>query len=124
MLLETSPSRQPDLALRTRILRWQPRLRTLCITRVALWRYRIRIPGFELPAPVATAQQECDEGLANLLDGMADRMSGKTSHRPNHFRSSVEVEKRQFEPTIRESRKRHLSHSLADFFRCPGESQV
>jgi multidrug resistance protein MdtO len=62
----------------------------LFITRVALWRYRIRIPGFELPAPVATAQQEFDERLADVLDGMADRMSGKTSDRRSGFRSSVE----------------------------------
>jgi multidrug resistance protein MdtO len=90
VLLETGISRQQDLALRSRILRWQPRLRMLFITRVALWRYRIRIPGFELPAPVATAQQEFDERLADVLDGMADRMSGKTSDRRSGFRSSVE----------------------------------
>jgi multidrug resistance protein MdtO len=89
VLLETGPSRRQDLALRSQILRWQPRLRVLFITRVALWRYRIRIPGFELPAPVAAAQQEFDEHLADVLDGMADRMSGKTSDRRNGFRSSI-----------------------------------
>jgi multidrug resistance protein MdtO len=90
VLLETGPSRRQDLALRSQILRWQPRLRVLFITRVALWRYRIRIPGFELPAPVAAAQQEFDEHLADVLDGMADRMSGKTSDRHDGFRISVE----------------------------------
>jgi multidrug resistance protein MdtO len=89
VLLETGPSRERDLALRSQILRWQPRLRILFITRVALWRYRIRVPGFELPAPVAAAQQEFDERLADVLDGMADRMSGKTSDRRNGFSSSV-----------------------------------
>jgi multidrug resistance protein MdtO len=59
-----------------------------------LWRYRIRIPGFELPAPVAAAQQEFDEHLADVLDGMADRMSGKTSDRRNGFRrSAADIEK-------------------------------
>jgi multidrug resistance protein MdtO len=90
VLLETDPSRQQALALRGRILRWQPRLRMLLITRVALWRYRIPVPGFELPAPVARAQQEFDKRLADVLDGMADRMSGKTSDRHNGFRFSVE----------------------------------
>ena len=47
------------------------------------------VPGFELPAPVATAQQEFDERLADVLDGMADRMSGKTSDRGNGFSNSV-----------------------------------
>jgi len=42
-----------------------------------------------MPAPVAAAQQEFDERLADVLDGMADRMSGKTSDRRNGFRSSV-----------------------------------
>jgi multidrug resistance protein MdtO len=90
VLLETDPSRQQALALRGRILRWQPRLRMLLITRVALWRYRIRVSGFELPAPVATAQQEFDERLADVLDDIANRMSGKTSDRHNGFRISVE----------------------------------
>jgi multidrug resistance protein MdtO len=89
VLLETGPSRQQDLALRGLILRWQPRLRMLFIMRAALWRYRIRVSGFELPGPVANAQQEFDERLADVLDGMADRMSGEISDRRNHFSSSV-----------------------------------
>ena len=90
VLLETGVSRQQDLTLRRRILRWQPRLRMLFITRVALWRYRLQVPGFEMPAPVARAQQEFDKRLADVLDGMADRMSGKTSDGHNGFRISVE----------------------------------
>jgi multidrug resistance protein MdtO len=90
VLLETGVSRQQDLTLRRRILRWQPRLRMLFITRVALWRYRLQVPGFEMPAPVARAQQEFDKRLADVLDGMANRMSGKTSDRHNSFRISVE----------------------------------
>jgi len=90
VLLETGVSRQQDLTLRRRILRWQPRLRMLFITRVALWRYRLQVHGFEMPAPVARAQQEFDKRLADVLDGMANRMSGKTSDRHNGFRISVE----------------------------------
>jgi multidrug resistance protein MdtO len=90
VLLETGPSRERDLALRGQILRWQPRLRMLFITQVALWTYRVGVSGFELPAPVATAQQEFDERLADVLDGIADRMSGKISERHIDFRGSVE----------------------------------
>jgi hypothetical protein len=38
---------------------------------------------------VATAQQEFDEGLADVLDGMADRMEDKTLVERNGFESSV-----------------------------------
>ena len=90
LLFDLGPLRQQDLALRNRIVDWQPRLRMLFITQLALWRYRVRVPGFELPASVATAQEEFDEALADTLDGMADRISGKTSNRRNDFESSIE----------------------------------
>jgi multidrug resistance protein MdtO len=90
VLLETGPSRKRDLVLRGRIKRWQPQLRMLFIMRVALWRYRVRVSGFELPAPVATAQQKFDEALADVLDGMADRSEGKTSQGKDDFEAAFE----------------------------------
>jgi hypothetical protein len=57
----------------------------LFITRLTLWRYRVGLPGFELPAPVARAQQEFDKGLADVVDGMADRLEGKASERKDDF---------------------------------------
>jgi multidrug resistance protein MdtO len=90
VLLETGPSRQQDLILRGRIERWQPQLRMLFIMRVALWRYRVRVSGFELPAPVDTAQQEFDEALADVMDGMADRSEGKTSQGKDDFEDAFE----------------------------------
>jgi multidrug resistance protein MdtO len=89
LLFEFGPSRQRDLALRSRIVRWQPRLRMLFITRLALWRYCVAVPGFELPAPVATAQQEFDEGLSDVVDRMADRLEGKASARKDDFEDVV-----------------------------------
>ena len=89
LLFEFGPSRQRDLALRSRIVRWQPRLRMLFITRLALWRYRVGIPGFELPAPVATGQQEFDEGLSDVVDRMADRLEGNASARKGNFEDVV-----------------------------------
>ncbi len=74
---EFGPSRQQDLALRSRILGWQAQLRMLFISCVALVKYRLRFPGFELPEPVRRAENEFEESLAHTLDGMADRLEGK-----------------------------------------------
>lgn len=77
VLFEFGPSRQEDLALRSRLRRWQPQLRLLFVTRIALLKYRLRLPGFELPAAVEAAQLEFDDRIAGMLDGMADRMEGE-----------------------------------------------
>ena len=77
VLFEFGPSRQQDLALRDRIRRWQPQLRLLFLIRIALLKYRLQLPGFELPEAVRLAQEEFDNRLAKMLDGMADRMEGK-----------------------------------------------
>jgi len=79
VLLEFGPSRQEDLALRSRILELQPQLRALFLTRIALWKYRLQLPGFQLPPTVRAAQKQFDEESANLLDRMADRMENKDS---------------------------------------------
>jgi multidrug resistance protein MdtO len=76
VLLEFGPSRDQDLALRDRIRQWQPNLRMLFITRLVLWRYRVPLPGFELPEAIQSAQEEFDSRLAAALHGMADRMNG------------------------------------------------
>jgi len=44
---------------------------------VALVKYRLQLPGFELPKPVRFAQQQFEECLARTLDSMADRLEGK-----------------------------------------------
>ena len=74
-----SPTRQQDLVLRNHILRWQPRLRMLFVTRVALLKYRLQLPGFELPKPIAAAQREFDNNFALELEMLADRMEGRSS---------------------------------------------
>ena len=50
---------------------------------------RDQLPGFELPTPVAMAQQEFDHHLATTLDGMADRIEGKSSEGSDDFRRSL-----------------------------------
>jgi multidrug resistance protein MdtO len=74
-----SPSRQQGLMLRNQILRWQPGLRMLFITRIALLKYRLQLPGFELPKPIAAAQREFDNNFARALEALADRMERRSS---------------------------------------------
>jgi multidrug resistance protein MdtO len=90
VLFELGPSWQGDLALRSRILRWQPQLRALFVTRIALVKYRLQLPGFELPEPARVAQKEFDDRLAIMLDGMADRMEGKPQEETDHFEDAFE----------------------------------
>jgi multidrug resistance protein MdtO len=44
LLFEFGPLRQQNLILRERIRQWQTQLRVLFITRIALWKYRMRSP--------------------------------------------------------------------------------
>jgi multidrug resistance protein MdtO len=90
VLLEFGPSREQDLALRNRIRSWQPQLRTIFVTRTALLKYRLQLPGFELPEAVRVAQQEFDNRLAETLDGMAGRMEGKAPETKENLEESLE----------------------------------
>lgn len=87
VLLEFGASRQRDLALRARLLGWQRQLRTIFVVRIALLKYSLHLPGFELPPPVQTAQREFDRYLAVLLDNMADRLEGKAERLPQALES-------------------------------------
>jgi multidrug resistance protein MdtO len=97
VLFEMGPSRQADLALRNRIRQWQPRLRMLFLTRLSLMKYRLQLPGFELPEPVREAQQDFDNRLAGMLDGMADRMEGGAADGGDRFDDAFE----RLEQTVR-----------------------
>jgi multidrug resistance protein MdtO len=55
VLFEFGPSRQQDLALPDRLRQWQPQLRLIFVARIALLKYRLRLPGFELPEAVGRA---------------------------------------------------------------------
>lgn len=71
---EFGPSRQRDLQLRSYIRRWQPQLRTLFVMRMAALKYRLQLPGFELPDMVRVRQQAYDEHSARMLEELADRI--------------------------------------------------
>ena len=97
VLFEIGAYRQRGLALRTQIRRWQPQLRALFLTQIALLKYRLQLPGFELPEAVRAAQQEFDERLAGTLDGMANRLEGKGPQEKDDFAASFN----RLEQTIR-----------------------
>ena len=77
VMLEFGPFRERNLALRAQILRWQLQLRILFIVRIALLKYRLRFPGFEVPERILQAQQAVDIQVAKRLDDMADHLSGR-----------------------------------------------
>ena len=79
VLLEFRPSRRQDLALRDHIRRWQPQLRALFLMRVGSLKYRLQLPGFELPEAVIGSLETYDESSAKMLENVADQIEGKTS---------------------------------------------
>jgi multidrug resistance protein MdtO len=72
VLFEFGPSRPRDLEIRNYIRRWQPQLRTLFVMRIASLKYRLQLPGFELPESVRLRQQAYDDHSAQMLEEMAD----------------------------------------------------
>ena len=90
ILFEFGSSRRPNLAWRSSIRVWEPQLRTIFLTRIALWNYRAQLPGFELPDTVLASQHYFDQQLAELLDSIADRLEGKRTQRKADLEESVE----------------------------------
>ena len=97
VLFEFGPSRQQDLAMRGRIRQWQPQLHTLFLTEIALLKYRLQLPGFELPETVGAAQRQFDDQLAGMLDGMANRIDGDEPGAKDNLEDSFE----RLEQTVR-----------------------
>jgi multidrug resistance protein MdtO len=90
VLLEFGAHRREALEWRRRTQIAHPRLRTLYLIRMALWKYRAQTPGFELPAEVLAVQQEFDNQSAVVLDGIADRLEGKSSGEKGDVQGSFE----------------------------------
>jgi multidrug resistance protein MdtO len=72
VIFEFGPSRERDLQLRTYVRRWQPQLRALFLMRIALQKYRLQSPGFELPELLRAQLETYDSDSARLLEKMAD----------------------------------------------------
>jgi multidrug resistance protein MdtO len=79
VLFEFGVSRSQDLAWRSKIRALQPQLRLLFLTEIALWKYRARLPGFELPESVRVVQSVFNDKLSRALEAMADRIEGRRS---------------------------------------------
>jgi multidrug resistance protein MdtO len=99
VLFEIGSSREQELALRNKIRRWQPSLRAFFALRITLLKYRLRLPGFELPQTVFSAQERFDDRLAALLDELADRLEGKGRTGNDNFEQSFQ----QLQQTIQAS---------------------
>ncbi len=89
VLFEFGPSREQDLVLRDRVRRWQSQLRVLFVLQISLWNYRARLPGFDLPDTIRSAQREFDEEFARTLEGMANRLPGKPAEVRSNFNNSL-----------------------------------
>lgn len=115
LLFEFGPSRQNDLALRGQIREWQPQLRMLFLTRITLFKYRLQLTGFELPAAVRASQLEFDNRLTALLDRMADRMEGQTHAGDHGFRDAFERLERAVKTCSSEGLQRSTAIGLKTF---------
>src|SRR5271165_1335077 len=91
VLFELGPSRRTDLELRSYIRQWQPQLRTLFVMRIAFLKYRLQLPGFELPESVRVRQQAYDEHSARMLEEMAGRIQDCTPYATNSVEDSQEL---------------------------------
>ncbi len=91
VLFELGPSRRRDLELRSCIRQWQPELRTLFVLRIAFLKYRLQLPGFELPETLRLRQQEYDENSARILEDLADWIEGSAVPAANRVEASHEL---------------------------------
>jgi multidrug resistance protein MdtO len=85
VIFEFGASRGADLALRNRVRDWQSRLRALFLLRGAALRYRLEMPGFEIPPQMEPVQREFDAQMSAVFEGMADRMEGVANPKTNHL---------------------------------------
>lgn len=85
VLFEFGSRRAADLDFRERIKDWQPKLRALFLLRGAAIRYRLGLPGFELPQRMNAAQIEFDDAMSATLDEMANRLDGKAAALPDRL---------------------------------------
>jgi multidrug resistance protein MdtO len=91
VLFEFGSTRERDLELRARIRHWQPQLRTLFVLRMASWRYRAQLPGFELPESVRHQLAAYDEHSARMLEDIADRIENNVSRGPDRDEISPQL---------------------------------
>jgi multidrug resistance protein MdtO len=114
VLFEFGPSRTSDLEFRARIRRWQPQLRALFLMRIALFKYRLQAPGFELPDTVRLRQEAYDDASARTLEEMADRIENPIPGNQGGAEPRDELKRRLHEAEAAASRE--LQHAQAQSF--------
>ena len=97
VLFEFGPSRRRDLELASYIRQWQPQLRTLFIMRIASLKYRLQLPGFELPETVRLRQQAYDDHSAHMLEQIAHWIENDTPYTSNAVEQTHELLNRTIE---------------------------
>jgi multidrug resistance protein MdtO len=115
VLFEFGPSRQKDLELRSYIRQWQPQLRTLFVMRIGSLKYRLQLPGFELPERVRLLQQAYDEHSARLLEQMADRVDGREQSDADQAEQSLATRREALRNTELEARRELPSGQAQSF---------
>jgi multidrug resistance protein MdtO len=96
VLFEFGPSRRRNLEARSHIRNWQPRLRTLFILRIASLKYRLQLPGFELPESVRLQHRAYDDYSARMLEQVAEQIE----HNAPESHDSVERSQELLEATV------------------------
>jgi len=106
VLFEFGSSRLQDLRWRDHIRRWQPQLRTLFVMRIASWKYRLQLPGFELPELARLSQQEYDGRSARVLEDMAEWIEGSAPREKRMSADSRELLEQMLEECyVKESQR-------------------
>jgi uncharacterized membrane protein YccC len=55
-----------------------------------VWNYLARLPGFDLPDSIRSAQREFDEEFARILDAMANGLEGKPAEERDRFNKCLQ----------------------------------
>jgi multidrug resistance protein MdtO len=115
VLFEFGSSRQQDLALRKQIVRWQSEVRMLFLMEIAWLKYRLQLPGFELPEGLREAQQEFDDEFARTLESMADGFEGKRLTRKAEFENSFKRLERNIQTCYSKASSQQVTAQLQTF---------
>jgi hypothetical protein len=115
VLFEFGSSRQQDLALRGQIMRWQSEVRMLFLTETTWLKYRLQLPGFELPEGLREAQMEFDDELVRTLESMADQFEGRRSTRKAEFENSFKRLERNIQTCYSRDSSQQVTAQLQTF---------
>jgi hypothetical protein len=87
----------------------------LFLTRITLFKYRLQLTGFELPAAVRASQLEFDRRLATILDRMANRMEERAPAEDHDFKDAFEDLEKAVKSCSSEESQRSIAIDLQTF---------